>query len=177
MVLVVGMGLVFLGWSGSIWVRVQVNPDTGYERLAEFLAQQVPERSRVAVASTSAAIILTDYVQGKVSSPDELVATGADYLELSIKNVENNYGEPSPEFYAWIVQHGQPVFSFTGRSYGTLVVYHFPKIRSDCTRLDVNLRQYIQVSPPDRVSAPSAQHICNQRIKTDSSILSVMTVE
>ncbi len=126
LVLIAGAGLVFLGWSGNIWARVHFTPDNGYERLATFFAQQVPDRSRVAVTSTSAAIILTDAVQGKVVSPDELVATGADYLELSTKNVENNYGEPSPEFNAWIVEHGQPVFSFRGRSYGTLIVYYVP---------------------------------------------------
>ncbi len=126
-ILIAGMGLVFLGWSGSIWAYVHFTPDNGYERLATFSAHQVPEHSRVVVASTSAAIILTHYVQGKVVSPDEFLATVADYLELSTKNVENKYGEPSPAFYAWIVAHGQPVFSFRGRSYGTLVVYYVPK--------------------------------------------------
>ena len=117
------VGLAFTLWSGYIWVRVHFTPDNGYERLVAFLRHADPGGERTAVTSTSAAIILVGHVRGSVASPDDVRANHIEYLELSTKNVENHYGEPSPEFYAWIIQHGEPVFAFRGRSYGTLVVY------------------------------------------------------
>lgn len=125
-VLFAALGVAFLAWSGSVWARVHTTPDNGYERLAAFFAEVAPDRNRVAVASQSAAIILTDYVKGKVFDPEDFESGGSEYLELSTKNVENHYGEPSPEFYDWIVRRGEVAFAFRGRSYGILAVYRFP---------------------------------------------------
>ena len=112
----------FLFWSSYIWAQVHFIPDNGYERVDAYIREEIPKEKRIGVVGDTEEFLLKDRMSGKYSSAEELQAHHVDYIVVSSKLAEQGYA-PSPEFYHWITEHGEPVYSFEGRSFGLIGVY------------------------------------------------------
>ena len=110
-------------WSVYIWVLVHTVPDNGYEHVASYV-DQLPEDSRVAVTSATAAHIMPD--RPEHYSVETLRADNIEYVVISSYLAERGWNEPAAEIYQWVKGHGQLVYGFEGDSSGLLGVWRLP---------------------------------------------------
>ena len=107
-------------WSAYVWVVVHTVPDNGYQRVASYV-DGLPEASRVAVTSETAALLLPEHA--KYRSVEALRADNTEYVVISSYLADRGWGEPPPEVYRWVTEHGQLVYGFEGSSSGLLGVW------------------------------------------------------
>jgi 4-amino-4-deoxy-L-arabinose transferase-like glycosyltransferase len=111
-------------WDGCVWVMIHTVPDNGYQRVAYYFNENLPEGSRVAVTSFVAEIVLRGYVgDGAYRSLRDLRAKDIDYVIMSSYLANNGYKQPSLGAYRWVKDHGQLVYGFEGRTHGLLGVW------------------------------------------------------
>lgn len=116
-------------WSAAQWVRFRVTPDNGYERVLAFVASEIPPEMKVAATSETAQFLLDDRASGPWSSWYTLEALAEhrpDYLIVSERQLEWDYGDLALPLLDWMEENGKPVFSFTGRTNEQLIIYFLP---------------------------------------------------
>jgi hypothetical protein len=107
-------------WGAYTWVLIHAVPDNGYEHVASYI-DHLPEDSRVAVTSVTAAHIMPD--RGEHYSVETLRADNIEYVVISSYLAERGWNEPAAEIYQWVKGHGQLVYGFEGDSSGLLGVW------------------------------------------------------
>lgn len=123
--LVAGAALIL--WSMFGWAQVHIVPDNGHERLSEFMESNIPQGSRIAASTDTGEFLMDGFESGLWgSSLEELRAHNAQYIQVSTKQIEAGYGIARPPLYTWLTEHGELVFAFSGRTYGTLALYRLP---------------------------------------------------
>jgi 4-amino-4-deoxy-L-arabinose transferase-like glycosyltransferase len=111
-------------WSTYVWVMVHIVPDNGYERVVSYVVDELPEGSRVAVTSTMAEPLIQEHVGGGAyESAEALQADNVEYVVISSYLSTRGWGQPPPEVYRWVRNHGELVYGFEGRSSGLLGVW------------------------------------------------------
>jgi 4-amino-4-deoxy-L-arabinose transferase-like glycosyltransferase len=111
-------------WSGYVWAVVHAVPDNGYERVAYYFNEDIPEGSRVAVTSAVAEVVLRGYAgDGPYRSVRALRADHIDYVITSSYLANNGYKQPPLEVYRWVKDHGKLVYGFEGRTHGLMGVW------------------------------------------------------
>jgi len=68
------------------------------------------------------------FSSGSWGSPDELLANHAAYVLISTKEMAQGLGYAEPGLGQWLAANGHPIYSFTGRSNGTLILYQLGDI-------------------------------------------------
>lgn len=110
-------------WSAYVWATIHTVPDNGYERVAYYL-EELPAGSRVAVTSGVAEIIIEGYAgDGALMSVKAMRDEDIDYVIMSSYLSNNGWGQPPPEVYRWVKDHGQLAFGFEGSTHGLMGVW------------------------------------------------------
>jgi hypothetical protein len=120
------LGLAFCVWSGDVWFSTHTTPDNGYERVRAHLLQHAPPGTRVAATTEPAVFLLDGFASGSWGAPRELADNRVEYVIVSTKEMAQGLGYASPDLGPWLTANAEPVFAFTGRSNGTLLIYRLP---------------------------------------------------
>ncbi len=118
----------FFLWSGYIWEQVHTVPDNGYECVRAYMLANVPPGARVGVTTEPAVFLMDGFSSGSWGSPDELMVNHAAYVLISTKEMAQGLGYAEPGLGQWLTANGHPVYSFSGRSNGTLILYQLGDI-------------------------------------------------
>jgi hypothetical protein len=118
--------VAFVLWSGYVWYEIHSTPDNAYERVIDYLQDEVPKNARVGVTAETAQF-LVEGESGLYGSVEELREDDAEYVVMSSYLLEEGYGESSPGFYGYVRRHGEVVYGFKGRSFGFTGLYRLPK--------------------------------------------------
>ncbi|MGW7200633.1 ArnT family glycosyltransferase [Streptomyces chryseus] len=119
--------VVTLGLSAFTYAGGRSEPDDGYARLRQYMAEHVPAGSPVTSASGSTDLILEDrYRVGRWRTPQERALAKAAYVVVPWRLVEQGYSPFTLGQTKALTQQGELLFSFQGRTYGTVAVYRLP---------------------------------------------------
>jgi hypothetical protein len=131
--LIAGAGIPVLGlillWSAVQWVQVRTSPDNGYEQVLEYVDEEIPPEMDVAATSETAQFLLDERASGPWGSwytLETLAEHRPEYLIVSKRQLEWDFGELALPLLGWLEENGQPVFSFTGRTNEQLLVFRIP---------------------------------------------------
>ncbi len=116
-------GIVFVSWTAFAWLRTHTTPDNGYERARAYLDANVPIGSRIAVTTEPAVFLMDGYESGSWATIEEVQGNRAEYVLVSTKEIISGLGYARPDFYDWLIAHGEVVFRFRGRTNGDLLIY------------------------------------------------------
>lgn len=114
---------VAVGWSVLVWSQVHFTPDNGYERLLAYMHRTVPNGTTVGVTTDPQQFILQGYVIEQVQTTKSLAQARARYVAISTKQIEDGYVKNGASILQWLQANARPVFTFQGRSYGTLELF------------------------------------------------------
>jgi hypothetical protein len=120
------LAVLFVGWNGRQWAIRHFTPDNGEERVLQYIAQQVPPRSRVAATNETAQFLLgprTSGPWGQWADVAQLEQAAPDYLIVTPRTLAWNFGPAAQPLLRWIAQHGQAVFTFNGQGGETTILY------------------------------------------------------
>jgi hypothetical protein len=119
------MLVLFCGWTSYLWVDRHFTPDNGYERLYAYLQQRVPAGATIATTTNPSSELLkqSNYKIGMWGTIADVQDNQAQYVLLSTLLVEKGYDAATPELSQWLIQHAEPVFTFTGPTNGDLILY------------------------------------------------------
>ncbi len=67
--------------------------------------------------------VVDGYESGSWATIEEVQGNRAEYVLVSTKEVISGLGYARPDFYDWLVAHGEVVFRFRGRTNGDLLIY------------------------------------------------------
>lgn len=123
---------------GGVFVTRSKTPDDGYARLLGYMANNVPQGSRVAATNANDATLLreggyqvTDMAMATqdarnrqpVTDPTPLLSGRPEYVTVATRLVSEGYGIGTPQLVDWLNQNGVLVFSETTPSNGRLDLY------------------------------------------------------
>ena len=117
---------VSLGWSSFVWLQVRLSHDDGYRQVEAYLRSHVPQGTRIGVTTEPQEFILQGYVIEPIQSAPAIVSTRVRYVVISTKQIEAGYTPNGRAIWAWLRGRGQPVYTFSGRTYGSIEVYRVP---------------------------------------------------
>ena len=118
--------VAFSLWSGYIWLAIHTSPDDGYPRVRNYMLSQIPAGSRVGVTTEPAVFLMDGFASGSWGTPAALRENRAEYVLVSTKEMAQGLGYADPTLGDWLKTNGEAIFSFTGRSNGTLILYALP---------------------------------------------------
>ncbi|MFF8293211.1 phospholipid carrier-dependent glycosyltransferase [Streptomyces sp. NPDC016309] len=132
---VVGLAVV-LGLSSTSYFVGRTEPDDGYARLRAYVTKHIPAGSAITVVDGTPSLspkrdgrtsVLEDrYRIGRWVTPQARAAARVQYVIVPWKEVREGYAFLTVGRTQRLVAQGQLVFSFNGRTYGTLAVYRLP---------------------------------------------------
>jgi 4-amino-4-deoxy-L-arabinose transferase-like glycosyltransferase len=109
------------------WFR---QPDDGFARLLSYMAVHVPAGSKVTGAAGNYDVaqyaLVGRYNVGLWLTSAALSRDHVRYVVVEWGEINEGYSSLTPPQVRNLVGHGQPVFSFDGRTYGHLVLYRLP---------------------------------------------------
>lgn len=109
--------------AGATWTVVHIRDDDGYARLVPWVADNVPDGSRVAVTEDVAQFVLRGVEITTAGSLPELVDRRADYFLVSTALSQRGYGIARPSLLAQLDGRARAVFSRAGPGRGELRLY------------------------------------------------------
>lgn len=116
-----------LAWSGIAYAAARSQPDDGYERLRQYMLEHVPVGSSITSASESANLLLEDrYRMGQWAAPEDRAREHVAYVVVPWRIVEHNISSFTPREARQLTRQGALLFSFHGRTYGTVELYRVP---------------------------------------------------
>ncbi|MFF5979782.1 ArnT family glycosyltransferase [Streptomyces olindensis] len=116
-----------LAWSGFTYAGATSEPDDGYERLRQYMVEHVPAGSAITSMSGSTSLLLEDrYRMGKWFTPQERAREHVAYVVVPWRIVEHNISTFTPGEARQLTRQGALLFSFHGRTYGTVELYRVP---------------------------------------------------
>lgn len=112
-------------------VRWLVQPDDGFARLISYVTEHVPAGAPIGVTDgdIETPSALAAYQVGYWDTPAALSQEHVRYFVVEWATVTQGYSDQSPAEVRKLVSRGRVVFSFTGRTYGDLVLYQLPPFR------------------------------------------------
>jgi hypothetical protein len=122
-VLLVGSFLNYLQWHR--------HTDDGYSQVRNYLLAHAEPGAAVIVVNGSSEFALDDVFRvGPFTTDGERLRYGARYLMVPWKEVRQGYTYVSLRTVGQLIKGLKPVFSFTGRTYGSVDLYKLPPIRT-----------------------------------------------
>ncbi|WP_159083348.1 glycosyltransferase family 39 protein [Streptomyces sp. P3] len=123
----VSMLTLTLAWSGFTFAGATAQPDDGYERLRQYMTRHVPAGSSITSMSESSSLLLEDrYRMGEWATPQARARERVAYVVVPWRIVEHNLSSFTPREARQLTRHGALLFSFHGRTYGTVELYRVP---------------------------------------------------
>lgn len=122
--------LLFAGYGGYTWTLAHTLPDNGFQSVLSYLQVNVPRGTRVASTSETGQFVLEGYRSSPWGGWDDisqLQSANPDYVLVAPHSVAWNHGKEGERLLSWIHRHGDPVFSFRGRSDSELILYRLRK--------------------------------------------------
>jgi hypothetical protein len=135
------VAVLFVIWTSYVWVDVRTTPDNGYERTLAYLEANVHEGARIGVTTETAEFLLDRYRATVVTSVEDIRAMDAEYVLVSDRLTELGYSTIDESVLGWLTDNGEPVYSTTGPSFGTLSVIAIPV---DDRSGEVDVRRWIE---------------------------------
>ena len=118
--------LIFVAWSGAIWLRVHTTPDNGYQRVVSYLNENVPRGTHVSVTTDTAQFIMAGYESGVWVTPAQWRDHRVEYVVISTSEINKGYSFVGEDTLTWLEGNAQLVYSFDGPTFGSLRVYRLP---------------------------------------------------
>ncbi|WP_167518293.1 phospholipid carrier-dependent glycosyltransferase [Streptomyces albidochromogenes] len=119
--------IVTLGLSTLTYASGRSQPDDGYERLRQYLSENVPAGSPITSASGSTDLVLEDrYRVGRWHTPQDRALARVAYVVVPWRLVEQGYSPFTVNEVKDLAAQGELLFSFHGRTYGQVAVYQLP---------------------------------------------------
>ncbi|MFI8890219.1 ArnT family glycosyltransferase [Streptomyces paradoxus] len=116
-----------LAASGFTYAQTRTTPDDGYPQLRQYMLDHVPEGSRVISTSGSVDLVLEDrYRIGRWRTPQDRARVRAAYVVASWRLIDQGYSPFTQRQARDLTRQGDLLFSFHGRTYGTVAVYRLP---------------------------------------------------
>jgi hypothetical protein len=116
-----------LTWSSVAYARSRAQPDDGYAKMRHYMVEHLPAGSPVISTSSSVDLILDDrYRVGQWLKPQDRARAKVSYMVVPWRLVEQGYSWFTPRQVHSLTRQGALLFSFTGRTYGTVAVYLLP---------------------------------------------------
>ncbi|MFF7891647.1 ArnT family glycosyltransferase [Streptomyces sp. NPDC007907] len=116
-----------LTWSSVAYARGRAQPDDGYARMRQYMVEHLPANSPVISTSSSVDLILDDrYRVGQWLKPQDRARAKVSYMVVPWRLVEQGYSWFTPRQVHGLTEQGALLFSFRGRTYGTIAVYLLP---------------------------------------------------
>jgi len=127
------------------WLSYGIGQDNGYYQLAAFVQTNLKPGELLNASGDALKFqyFLPDQRIASAGTPAEAVREGVHYFVLAPKDVQDRYGNVTPELAAWVTTHGQRLFSAYGDSYGEISLY-----RVDYGLLSTYEPSPITVQPP-----------------------------
>jgi hypothetical protein len=107
----------------AAWEATRFSRDDGYAQLVGWMDGHVPHGARVFATTETAAFVLPMFDIRPIASPQDVRAEGVRYVVTSTKQTNDGYASVTPAFVDWVERNGRPLFTFSGRSNGDLVLY------------------------------------------------------
>lgn len=117
------LAILFTVWSVGIWFHIHTVEDNGYERVVQYLDENVSHQDPIAVTNDTAQFLLPGYILGFWTSVDELRANQAKYAIVNMKFISSGYNQVSPDLIDWIVSNGRIEYVYRGRDGSEIVLY------------------------------------------------------
>jgi 4-amino-4-deoxy-L-arabinose transferase-like glycosyltransferase len=131
--IIVSLFALVLAVNVITYLRWRLQPDNGYVRLRQYMAAHIPEGTTVIAVDGTRQVLGTTFrmLHGWYRvvpwvSPREQVSDNARYLVVSWLEVLQGYSYLSTGQVVRLAYHGVPLYSFSGRTYGKLVLYRIP---------------------------------------------------
>jgi 4-amino-4-deoxy-L-arabinose transferase-like glycosyltransferase len=115
--------VLFVAWSGAIWLRVHTTPDNGYQHVVSYLNENVPRGTHISVTTDTAQFIMTGYVSGVWVTPEQLQDHHVEYVVVSTSAIDKGYSFVGQDMLTWLEGHAQLTYAFDGPTFGSLRVY------------------------------------------------------
>ncbi|MFF7790421.1 phospholipid carrier-dependent glycosyltransferase [Streptomyces sp. NPDC007991] len=116
-----------LTWSSVSYARGRAQPDDGYAQMRQYMVEHLPADSPVISTSSSVDLILDDrYRVGQWLEPQDRARAKVSYMVVPWRLVEQGYSWFTPRQVHSLTRQGALLFSFKGRTYGTIAVYVLP---------------------------------------------------
>lgn len=116
-----------LAWSSVSYARSRAQPDDGYAQMRHYMIEHLPAGSPVISTSSSVDLILDDrYRIGQWLKPQDRAKAKVSYMVVPWRLVEQGYSWFTPKQVHSLTRQGALLFSFNGRTYGTIAVYLLP---------------------------------------------------
>ncbi|WP_432155596.1 ArnT family glycosyltransferase [Streptomyces sp. bgisy153] len=128
----VGFLAAALAFSGTSYAKVRTGHDDGYAELRDYMDKHVPAGSAVIAADGGASggvsswALRDKYRMGDWVTRQDRSRAHARYLVVPWKVIDQGYGRMDARTARALADEGRLVFSFSGRSYGTLALYELP---------------------------------------------------
>jgi len=116
----------FVSWDSIQWANTHFIPDNSYEQVLTYLRDNIPGGTRVASTSEIGQYVLSGYESGPWGlwhTVAELKEYQPEYLIVTPKTVEWNYGPQAKDLLGWVEKHGIPIYIFQGREGDDLILY------------------------------------------------------
>jgi 4-amino-4-deoxy-L-arabinose transferase-like glycosyltransferase len=116
-------------YNGYEWAGVHLRPDDGYQSVLDYLHENVHRGHPVASTSETGQFVLEGYQSGPWgiwTSPDALAEYAPEYILATPSTLLWNNSEAGKALLAWIDQHGQLEYVFSGREGNELRLYKIP---------------------------------------------------
>ncbi|MEU0201161.1 MULTISPECIES: phospholipid carrier-dependent glycosyltransferase [unclassified Streptomyces] len=116
-----------LAASGITYAQTRPRPDDGYAQLRQYMLDHVPTGSRIISTSGSVDLVLEDrYRIGRWRTPEDRARVRAAYVVASWRLIDQGYSPFTQRQARDLTRQGDLLFSFNGRTYGTVAVYRLP---------------------------------------------------
>lgn len=114
-------------WSGVTYATGRSQPDDGYARMRQYMLKHVPAGTSVTSLSGSASLVLQDHYRvGQWRTPKDRAMAEAKYVVVPWRLVQQGYSPFTQRQTEDLTGQGKLLFSFHGRTYGTVAVYQVP---------------------------------------------------
>ena len=107
------------------WLSYGIGQDNGYHQLAAFVQANLRPGELLNASGDTLKFqyFLPDQRIASAGTPAEAEREGIHYFVLAPKDVQDRYGNVTPELAIWITTYGQRLFSGYGDSYGEISLY------------------------------------------------------
>jgi len=122
---------IALGVNLLTCVRWLLTPDEGFAQLISYVTEHIPAGTPIAAVNgdIETGYALPDYQVGYWDTRAALAQAHVRYFVVEWATVDQGYSDQTPAEVQNLVSGGQVLFSFAGRTYGTLVLYQLPQGR------------------------------------------------
>ena len=128
LLLIVFSGLTLQAYNGYRWVTLYViESDNSLFQLTSYIKANIPSGTKINSmfdkSEPTLDLMLPGYEVVSLRRPAEIEADQVTYAILSSKNLWGRYGKITPDYYEWVTNNGELIFSTYGNSFWQVSLY------------------------------------------------------